>query len=252
MVNAARGVTSQVTGAVQGFITNFQVAMNPQITKYYAQRDFDNLFKLVQRGAKFSMFLYFFLALPIFMDIEYILQLWLVDVPEHTVSFIRLTFILMMIEALSSPVITCLLAVGKVKWYQIIVGGLLIMNLPVSYIALKLGAKPEMTIEIAIIISFISLLIRLFMLNRYISFPVKDFMTKVLGNALIVVALSYVLSDSVYNLITVNGFIRLVLTVVISWIISGVVILVVGMNKSERFMIKNAAIKVLNKVGIKK
>lgn len=252
VVNAARGVTSQVTGAVQGFITNFQVAMNPQITKYYAQRDFDNLFKLVQRGAKFSMFLYFFLALPLFIDIEYILQLWLVNVPEHTVSFIRLTFILMMIEALSSPVITCLLAVGKVKWYQIIVGGLLIMNLPVSYIALKLGAKPEMTIEIAIIISFASLLIRLFMLNRYISFPVKDFTTKVLGIALIVVALSYVLSNSVYNLIIVNGFIRLVLTVVISWMISGVVILIVGMNKSERFMIKNAAIKVLNKVGIKK
>ena len=252
VVNAARGVTTQVTGAVQGFITNFQVAMNPQITKYYAQRDFDNLFKLVQRGAKFSMFLYFFLALPLFIDIEYILQLWLVNVPEHTVSFIRLTFILMMIESLSSPVITCLLAVGKVKWYQIIVGGLLIMNLPVSYVALKLGAKPEMTIEIAIIISFASLLIRLFMLNRYISFPVKDFMTKVLGIALIVVSLSYVLSNSVYNLITTNGFIRLALTVVISWIISGVVILVVGMNKSERFMIKNAAIKVLNKVGIKK
>ena len=126
------------------------------------------------------------------------------------------------------------------------------MNLPVSYVALKLGAKPEMTIEIAIIISFASLLIRLFMLNRYISFPVKDFMTKVLGIALIVVSLSYVLSNSVYNLITTNGFIRLALTVVISWIISGVVILVVGMNKSERFMIKNAAIKVLNKVGIKK
>ena len=126
------------------------------------------------------------------------------------------------------------------------------MNLPISYIALKLGAKPEMTIEIAIIISFASLLIRLFMLNRYISFPVKDFTTKVLGIALIVVALSYVLSNSVYNLINVNVFIRLVLTVVISWIISGVVILVVGMNKSERFMIKNAAIKVLNKVGIKK
>ena len=77
-------------------------------------------------------------------------------------------------------------------------------------------------------------------------------MTKVLGIALIVVSLSYVLSNSVYNLITTNGFIRLALTVVISWIISGVVILVVGMNKSERFMIKNAAIKVLNKVGIKK
>lgn len=251
VVNAARGVTSQVAGAVQGFITNFQVAMNPQITKYYAQRDFENLFKLVQRGAKFSMFLYFFLALPIYIDIDYILQLWLVDVPEHTVSFIRLTFILMMIESLSSPVITCLLAVGKVKWYQIIVGGLLIMNLPISYVALKFGAKPEMTIQIAIIISFVSLLIRLFLLYRYVSFPVKEFLTKVLGTAAIVVLLSYVLSNSVYNLISIHGFIQLILTVCVSWMISGVVILFIGMNKSERFMIKNAAIKVLNKVGIK-
>ena len=198
------------------------------------------------------MFLYFFLALPLYIDIDYILQLWLVDVPEHTVSFIRLTFILMMIESLSSPVITCLLAVGKVKWYQIIVGGLLIMNLPISYVTLKFGAKPEMTIQIAIIISFVSLLIRLFLLYRYVSFPVKEFLTRVLGTAAIVVLLSYVLSNSVYNLISIHGFIQLILTVCVSWMISGVVILFIGMNKSERFMIKNAAIKVLNKVGIKK
>ena len=143
------------------------------------------------------------------------------------------------------------MAVGKVKWYQIIVGGLLIMNLPISYVALKFGAKPEMTIHIAIIISFVSLLIRLFLLYRYVSFPVKEFLTKVLGTAAIVVLLSYVLSNSVYNLMSIHGFIQLILTVCVSWMISGVVILFIGMNKSERFMIKNAAIKVLNKLGIK-
>ena len=250
VVNAARGVTAQVTGAVQGFISNFQVAMNPQITKYYAQRDFDNLFTLVQRGAKFSLFLYFFLALPLYIDIDYILKLWLINVPDHTVSFIRLTFILMMIESLSSPVITCLLAVGKVKWYQIIVGGLLILNLPISYVALKFGATPEFTIQIAIVISFVSLMIRLGFLYRYISFPVKSFVLNVVGKSAVVAAVSYVLAYAVYSSLSLPGFLQLVVTVIVSWIISGSVILLLGMNQTERNMVKSALNKVLNKVGI--
>lgn len=252
VVNAARGVTAQVTGAVQGFISNFQVAMNPQITKYYAQKEFDNLFKLVQRGAKFSMFLYFFLALPLYIDIEYILKLWLINVPEHTIQFIRLTFILMMIESLSSPVITCLLAVGRVKWYQIIVGGLLIMNLPISYVALKIGASPEITIEIAIVISFVSLFIRLFMLHSYISFPVKDFLFKVIGKASIVVVLSYTISLVLFDLLPIDGFGKLILTIIFSWVISGSTILIIGMTQPERLMVKSTAIKILNKVGYEK
>jgi Na+-driven multidrug efflux pump len=252
IVNAARGITSQVTGAVQGFISNFQVAMNPQITKYYAQRDYENLFKLVQRGAKFSLFLFFFLALPIFIDINYILQLWLVNVPEHTASFIRLTFILMMIEALSSPVITCLLAVGKVKWYQIIVGGLLIFNLPISYIAFHLGYAPEITIVIAIVISLISLIIRLIMLHFYIAFPIKQFIITVLVRAFFVIILSYYISYIFCSIILVTGFIHLVITLIISWFIAGLCILFVGMNKSERRIVYETVIKILRKTHFKK
>lgn len=245
VVNAARGVTGQVTGAVQGFISNFQVAMNPQITKYYAQRDYDNLFKLVIRGSKFSLFLYFFISLPLFIDLKYVLELWLVEVPEHTVSFIRLTFILMMIEALSSPVITCLLAVGKVKWYQIIVGGLLIMNLPISYIALKLGAAPEITIEIAIVISLISLMIRLILLKRYISFPVDEFCGQVIGKSVLVILISYGICYFMFCKVPLYGFLQLVFILLFSWIISACAILCIGMNKSERRMVLDVVKKYL-------
>ena len=226
--------------------------MNPQITKYYAQRDYENLFKLVQRGAKFSLFLFFFLALPIFIDINYILQLWLVNVPEHTASFIRLTFILMMIEALSSPVITCLLAVGKVKWYQIIVGGLLIFNLPISYIAFHLGYAPEITIVIAIVISLISLIIRLIMLHFYIAFPIKQFIITVLVRAFFVIILSYYISYIFCSIILVTEFIHLVITLIISWFIAGLCILFVGMNKSERRIVYETVIKILRKTHFKK
>lgn len=252
IVNAARGVTSQVTGAVQGFISNFQLAMNPQITKYYAQRDYDNLFKLVQRGSKFSMFLYFFLALPLYLNLDYILNLWLVEVPEHTMSFIRLTFILMMIEALSSPVITCLLAVGKVKWYQIIVGGLLILNLPISYMALHWGASPEATIQIAIIISFASLIVRLVMLFKYIKFPIREFFIQVLLRAISVVVISFIVCTLIFNNVPFYGFTKLLLTGVASWFIASIIILYIGMNKSERNLIYNVIRNFKNKIGRKK
>lgn len=243
VVNAARGVTVQVTGAVQGFISNFQVAMNPQITKYYAQKDYENLFILVQRGSKFSLFLYFFISLPLFIDLEYILELWLVDVPEHTASFIRLTFVLMMIEALSAPMITCLLAVGKVKWYQIIVGGMLIMNMPISYVALKMGAAPEITIKIAIMISFICLIVRLIMLNRYISFPINEFLNNVVRKSLVVILLSYFICYFLFSEIPLSGFTQLVFTLVLSWFISAIIILFVGMSNSERRMVIKAVSK---------
>lgn len=251
IVNAARGITSQVTGAVQGFISNFQVAMNPQITKYYASGEYNNLFILVQRGSKFSLFLFFFLALPIFIDIDYILKLWLVDVPAHTPSFIRLTFILMMIESMSSPVITCLLAVGKVKWYQIIVGGLLILNLPISYIILKLGGSPESTIYVAIIISSLSLLIRLIMLKRYINFPIIEFATNVIYNAIIVVLISSSLSILLFKYIPIKDFTQLIVTLINTWIISGFVILFIGLNKNERKMVISMTKNIIKKIKLK-
>ena len=174
------------------------------------------------------------------------------EVPDHTASFIQLTMILMMIEALSSPVITCLLAVGKVKWYQIIVGGLLILNLPVSYIALHWGCNPEITIQIAIIISFVSLLVRLVMLYRYIKFPVFEFLTKVLMRAMSVVVISFCISMLIYNNTLLHGFSKLLLTGAASWMISAIVILYVGMSKSERNLVYNVIRKFGTKIRIMK
>lgn len=248
LVNAARGITTQVTGAVQGFISNFQVAMNPQIVKYYAQRDFKNLFELVMRGAKFSLFLFFFLALPLYIEIDYVLKLWLVNVPNYTGSFIRLTFILMMIESLSAPVITCLLAVGKVKWYQIIVGTMLMLNLPLSYIVLKCGYGPEFTIIIAICISFVSLIVRLVMLNIYISFPVCEFFINVGIKALVVVLGSYFVSSVLCAIIPMEGIKHFIIVLMISWLTSAFLILFWGMDKSERKLIYSLVNNMLGKI----
>ena len=153
VVNAARGIASQVNTAVHGFVSNFMTALNPQITKSYASGNRDYMMTLIFQGARLSFYMLLVLSLPIFVNTYYILTLWLKIVPEHTASFVQLILLFGLSESISNPLITAMLATGKIRNYQLVVGGLQLMNLPVSYILLRIGLFPEIVIVVAIILS---------------------------------------------------------------------------------------------------
>ena len=142
-MNAARGIAFQVNTATQNFVTSFMMAINPQITKSYAAGNYDYMMQLIFKGGRFSFYLLLILTLPIFLNTNYILKLWLGIVPEHTVEFIRLILIFTLSESISQPLITAQHATGRIRNYQIIVGGLQMMNLPIAYLTLKNGTDPE-------------------------------------------------------------------------------------------------------------
>ena len=164
-VNAARGIAFQVNNAVNQFVTNFMTALNPQITKSYASGDKEYMMTLIFQGARLSFYMLFLLSLPILVNTHYILTLWLKIVPEHAVLFVQLILIFALSESISQPLITAMLATGKIRNYQIIVGGLQMMNLPVSYILLRIGYFPEIVIVVAICISQCCLGARLILLR---------------------------------------------------------------------------------------
>ena len=137
-VNAARGIAYQVLNAVSGFVSNFQLALNPQIIKHYAANQKEEMFKLVFRGSKFSFLLMMILSIPIFIEAPYILKLWLVEVPEYSVIFLRLVLLITLVDSLSYTLITSVHASGKVKWYQIINGSVLLLTLPIVQYCVKL------------------------------------------------------------------------------------------------------------------
>ena len=178
-VNAARGVAVQLNGAVQGFVTNFMTAVNPQITKSYASGEHDYTFSLVRRVSRLSFCLLYLLALPVIFNAEYLLGIWLEEVPQHASLFVQLFLIFALSESMSNPMITAMLATGDIRRYQLVVGGLQLLNLPVSYVCLKLGAIPEVTVIVAIVISQICLWARLIMLNKATGFPVLPFVNEV-------------------------------------------------------------------------
>ena len=192
-VNAARGIAFQVNNAINSFVTNFMTALNPQITKSYASGDHQYMMTLLFQGARLSYYILLLLSLPVIVNTHYILNLWLGQVPEHTVLFVQLVLIFGMCESISSPLITAMLATGKIRNYQLVVGGCQMMNLPVSYILLRLGAIPETVLIVAIAISQLCLATRLYMLRGLIGLKARDFIKKVYINVIVVTILSAVI-----------------------------------------------------------
>jgi O-antigen/teichoic acid export membrane protein len=185
-VNAARGFAIQISSAIQSFVQNFMTALNPQITKSYASGEHDYMMTLIFRGARFSFYILLLLALPVIINAEYILTLWLVDVPAHTVPFVQLVLIFALSESLANPLVTAMLATGKIRNYQLVVGGLQMLNLPVSYILLRNGGAPEMVFVVAIAVSVCCEMARLYMLQGMIGISMREFLQKVYFNVIIV------------------------------------------------------------------
>lgn len=181
-VNAARGIAFQVHGAVQGFITNFMTALDPQITKNYALGNKDYLMFLIYQGARFAYYLVLLLSLPILLNTDYILRLWLGTVPEHAVSFVQLVLVFTLSESISRPLVSAQNATGKIKNYQAVVGGLQMMNLPISYVLLRCGYMPEAVFVVSIILSQCCLAARLYMMRSTVGISARVFLRKVYAN----------------------------------------------------------------------
>lgn len=232
-VNAARGVAIQLNGAVQGFVTNFMTAVNPQITKSYASGDREYMLSLVGKSSRMSFYLLFVIALPLIFNTEYLLGLWLKDVPEGSASFARLFLIFALSESLSNPLITAQLATGNIRRYQIIVGGLIMLNLPASYVLLLLGAPAESTVTVAIVISQLCLAARLVLLKDMVGLSPGLYIRKVYLNVLAVTSAALLL-PLVSEFFITDGLAGFCISVVICVISAGLSILFVGCSSKER------------------
>ena len=235
-INASRGIAQQVSAAVASFSSSFVSAINPQITKLYAVDDREHSFQLVIQGARLSFYLLLLIALPVFLETSILLHTWLTVVPVYSVIFVRLTLLYVMTESLSYTMMTLMLASGKIRDYQLIVGGLQLLNFPVSYILLWLGSTPDWTYVTAIVIALICLFVRLFMLNRITGLSMVAFVKKVILNVVLVSVVGAILPIVIVNTMD-ESYMRLLLTVSVSTISLFATYLFVGCTKAEREII---------------
>ncbi len=247
-VNAARGIGEQVKTAVSGFSSNFMTALGPQITKSYASGDRTYMMQLMFQGARLSYYLLFFIALPVLVNTPYILTLWLKIVPEHTVLFVRLALLFSMSESISSPLITGMLATGNIRNYQIVVGGLQLMNLPLAYIMLRIGFIPETVTMIAIALSQCCLAARLIMLRGMIGLQVRKYIKEVYINVVGVTVFSSLIPFACKHFLPEDNFLMLILNCVVCVICTAIVVYFVGCNKRERDLVRAKSRTILSRV----
>ena len=246
-VNAARGVAVQLNGAVQGFVTNFMTAVNPQITKSYASSEHEYMYTLVRKSSRLSFCLLLLIALPIFFNAEYLLGVWLKDVPAHASDFVRLFLIFALSESLSNPMITAMLATGNIRDYQIVVGGLQLLNVPVSYVFLRFGAAPEVTVVVAIVISQICLFARLIMLHKATGFPVWKFLDEVWGTALFKVLCGSLVLPIFIDVVKPDGVAGFLLSAGLCVLWSGFVIWILGLTVDERQWVRETVRNIIRR-----
>jgi len=246
VVNAARGIAFQIKGAIISFVQNFQMALNPQIIKSFAINDITYMHQLTFQGSKFSFYLLLILSLPVLFETEFILNLWLKVVPDYTIVFTRLIILNILIDSISGPLMTAAQATGKIKLYQGVVGGVLLLNLPLSYVFLIFGYSPETTFIIGIFISIIALFIRLIILQKIIRLKIIDFFTSVIFKLLIVTIVSIIPPMLICSFLD-ESIMRIILVTFLSIFSSIITIYFLGLTVSER----DYTIKILRKFQIR-
>jgi len=232
-VNAARGIAVKVDSVITQFVSNFMMALNPQITKSYASGNTDYMFKLIFGGSRYSYYILLLITLPILFNTHYLLVLWLRLVPEHTVLFVKLILLLGLSECISLPLITAMLATGNIRNYQIVVGGIQLLNLPISYSCLYMGAIPESVVIVALVLSQIGLFARVTMLNGMIGLHVKRFFREVYCNLLGITFLSSIL-PYIASTFLQETFVNCMIIIFLSLFATASTIMLVGCSKSER------------------
>ena len=238
VVNAARAIAFQINNAVNNFVLNFYSAFRPQITKQYASKDYDSMMKLVFVSSRISYYLIFVLALPILLETTFILEWWLNSVPEYTIIFTRLVIINAIIEALSYQLSAAVLATGKNKWYQIITGGILLLNLPISYVFLKLGFPPQITMIVSIVLTTFSIGTRVYFVKKLLSISIKNYLRSVFYSVFVVTMFSLLMPLFIYNVMN-DGLLRFIIVGIISVLSCLSFIYFVGITKNERKIVNS-------------
>lgn len=238
VVNAARGIALQVQGVLGQFVSNFQTAINPQITKSYAQDNYERMGELLQMSSKFSYLIMFVMSLPICIEAPTILRWWLGEVPDYTVIFLRLILASSVIATVSNPLWISVLATGQLKRYMVWDNAVQFMVLPCIYIVFKwMDSSPMWAFVILTLSAGIEAGVRIWIVLPLVRHSYRDYFKNVVWPLLCVTIVSPVLPILVYRQIE-PVWLNFVTVLLSSVLCTCIAIWLLGLRKRERKAIK--------------
>lgn len=179
-VNSAMGIANQVSSTINQFVLNFQIAFNPQIVKYYSSGDIKQMQTLAFRASKASYLLLFMIVCPLFFNLDFVLGIWLKEVPPYTAALCIGLIIWTLLESLMAPLWTSVIATGKVKTYHIVMSIIISMVFMLSWLCLYAGFSPISVVVIKCAIDVILIITRLLFTRNLLGFSVRTFLRQVI------------------------------------------------------------------------
>ena len=242
VINAARGVAVQVNHVLNQFVSNFMMALNPQITKSYAAGDKEAAFALACRGCRFSFYILLMLALPIMIESEQIIKLWLGTPPDQASTFVVWTILSSFCMLLGNTLVTLQFAHGNIRNYQIWITITGCLPFPLSWIAFKLGAQPIVSYYIYTIVYWMLIFVRFFLVRSMTGIPSRMYLLDVVGRTHLVALVSSIVPLLLFCIME-ETLIRLISIVLTSFVITAVVIYSFGINPEERTFINSKILR---------
>jgi len=240
VANTAMGIANQVNSAVYSFVSNFQTAFIPQLIKQYAAGNQIQFNSLVGLSSRLSFYLIFILGFPIFVYSEFLLRLWLVEVPMYAVEFTKLILLSSIFDALSGPLWSSVQATGKIKKYQLAISSILSLNILFSYLLLVNGGNPCSVLIVKLLLNVAIYVYRIFYLNRIGLLNIREYANTLFVKSFIIILLMVPISSFISKIV-VDWKIKFVLLVGMSFLI----VCLVGFTKSEHRFIM-AKLKLYN------
>ena len=232
-VNAARGIAVQVQGVVAQFAGNVQTAINPQILKSHAVNDKDRMYSLIIASSRLCFYLLFLISLPIFIETEFLLQLWLGNVPDYTINFVRIILMCVLLDAFVNPMFTANLASGKLALYHGPLALLMYVFMFITYFSIKTTKIPESVFISYFVACLIGYIMRIFILKKQVGLVPSLYIKRVLLPVALVVVVSLIAPIVVHHFL-INGWVDFLITSVVAVISVSITVYMLGITPGER------------------
>lgn len=249
VVNAARGIAVQVQNVVSNFIYNVENAIKPQITKSYAADDTKRMHKLMSISARMTFYVLWLISLPLILETEPVLNLWLVEVPEHTANFLRLTLLILMTDSMTGPLLTAAQSTGDIKKYQLTVSLMCLTILPLSYVALRIYEIPELVFIVNIMVSILVQIVKLFVVSKQVGLSKMYYVSDVFFRSIAVALISGIIPCTIWYLVD-QGIVRLLIVGIASVVFVPAVIYGIGISSEERQVINSKIKFFVNQISL--
>ncbi len=229
------------------FSQTMMTAIRPQIMKSEGANDRSRMIRLALSANKFSFFLFTFFAIPLYFQMPFVLKIWLKELPEYSVEFCQAILLLTAANQINMGLMTAVQAIGKIKLYQTVAGGIQLLTLPIGFVFLKMGYAPYSIVLVSVGLECVSTVFRMFYFDHLTGYPVLKYVKNVILLCIVTMipsVLLVVLLSRTMNM----GWLSFISVSIVSAISYSVLIYTIGLDKTEKNIFMGAKNKMMAKI----